>query len=400
MKAFAVIGANYGDEGKGLITDYLCRQVENPLVIRFNGGAQAGHTVETPEGVRHIHSHFGSGTLAGAPTYLSKHFVVNPILFNREYDVLVEKGIVPKVYVHPDCLVTTPFDMMINQATEKARKGDRHGSCGYGVFETINRNAHQHFTLVEWWKNDFRSCLKLIRDEWLPNRLRELRLNSYNLDPSYKDDALIEKFLDDCWLFLERTRADTLNPERASKRTIIFEGAQGLTLDQNNINDFPYLTPSNTGIRNVLELAENMKVTEIEAHYVSRTYLTRHGPGPLPNERDMELTCQTNKFNEWQGKLRYAPLDIEALLTRVNEDVNKHTHEKIKVYPNISFTHCDVGRIPFVFNHEGGQSINTIEAATIPNRIAENFQGLTSFGPCSTDVRSKICLPKKLLENC
>ena len=107
MKAYAVIGANYGDEGKGLITDYLCRQVENPLVIRFNGGAQAGHTVESPEGVRHIFSHFGSGTLAGAPTYLSKHFVVNPILFNREYDVLVEKGIVPKVYVHPDCLVTT-----------------------------------------------------------------------------------------------------------------------------------------------------------------------------------------------------------------------------------------------------------------------------------------------------
>ena len=70
MKAYAVIGANYGDEGKGLITDYLCRQVENPLVIRFNGGAQAGHTVTTPEGIRHIFSHFGSGTLAGA-SYLS-----------------------------------------------------------------------------------------------------------------------------------------------------------------------------------------------------------------------------------------------------------------------------------------------------------------------------------------
>ena len=96
-------------------------------------------------------------------------------------------------------------------------------------------------------ENDFRSRLKLIRDEWLPNRLRQLRLNSYDLDPSYKDDALIEKFLDDCWLFLERTRADTLNAERAAARTIIFEGAQGLTLDQNNTADFPFLTPCNTG---------------------------------------------------------------------------------------------------------------------------------------------------------
>ena len=49
MKAYAVIGANYGDEGKGLVTDYLCRQVEHPLVIRYNGGCQAGHTVASPE---------------------------------------------------------------------------------------------------------------------------------------------------------------------------------------------------------------------------------------------------------------------------------------------------------------------------------------------------------------
>ena len=389
MKAYAVIGANYGDEGKGVITDYLCRQVENPLVIRFNGGAQAGHTVTTPEGVRHVFSHFGSGTLAGAPTYLSKYFVVNPILFNREYDVLVEKGIVPKVYVHPECIVTTPFDMMINQATEKTRKGDRHGSCGYGVFETINRNPHKHFKLVEWWENDFRSCLKLIRDEWLPNRLRQLRLNTYDIDPSYKDDALIESFLDDCWLFLERTRADTLTPERASARTIIFEGAQGLLLDLNNRADFPFLTPSHTGLRNIMELAEGMGIDEIEAHYVSRTYLTRHGPGPLPNEMDMGLTCKTNVENQYQGKLRYAPLDLDSLITRVIFDGIEYD-DKIRVEKNIDFTHADVGRVPFIFNHADGFKLDTIDADTIPIRLAGNPHGLVSYGPCSTDVKKAL----------
>ena len=243
---------------------------------------------------------------------------------------------------------------------------------------------------MEWWENDFRSRLKLIRDEWLPNRLRQLRLNSYDLDPSYKDDALIEKFLDDCWLFLERTRADTLNPERAAARTIIFEGAQGLTLDQNNINDFPYLTPSNTGIRNVLELAENMKVTEIEAHYVSRTYLTRHGPGPLPNEMDMGLTCKTNVENTWQGKLRYAPLDIVALLDRVIRDLEVNKNDKIKVEPNIDFTHADVGRVPFIFNHADGFKLDTIQADTIPNRLAGNPNGLVSYGPCATNVKKAL----------
>ena len=361
-------------------------------MIRFNGGAQAGHTVVSPEGIRHIFSHFGSGTLAGASTYLSKYFIVNPILFNREYDVLIKKGIVPRVYVSPECIVTTPFDMMINQVIEKRRDGDRHGSCGYGIFETINRNTHHHFTLVEWWENDFRSRLKLIRDEWLPNRLRQLRLNSYDLDPSYKDDALIEKFLDDCWLFLERTRADTLNAERAAARTIIFEGAQGLLLDQDNTADMPYLTPSNTGLRNVMTLAESMGmgIDEIEAHYVSRTYLTRHGPGPLPNEMDMGLTCKTNVENTWQGKLRYAPLDLEALIERVNGDVEKYKNKNIRVTPNISFTHADVGRIPFLFTHEREGKKDTIEAAAIPNRIAENPHGLVSYGPCSTDVKKAL----------
>lgn len=59
MEAAVVIGANYGDEGKGLITDYLAAlDHSNTLVVRFNGGAQAGHTVQTPSGLRHVFSHF------------------------------------------------------------------------------------------------------------------------------------------------------------------------------------------------------------------------------------------------------------------------------------------------------------------------------------------------------
>ena len=146
-KGYAVIGANAGTKVKA-ISDYLCLQVENPLVISFNGGGQAGHTVSSPEGIRHVFSHFGSGTLAGAPTYLSKYFIVNPILFNREYDVLVEKGIVPRVYVSPECIVTTPFDMMINQAIGKARRATvmvRVGMVFLRLF-IVTRT-----TILHWW---------------------------------------------------------------------------------------------------------------------------------------------------------------------------------------------------------------------------------------------------------
>jgi len=65
----AVIGANFGDEGKGLMTDVLAsRAPSRTLVVRANGGAQAGHTVVTPEGRRHVFGHVGSGALCGAPT--------------------------------------------------------------------------------------------------------------------------------------------------------------------------------------------------------------------------------------------------------------------------------------------------------------------------------------------
>ncbi len=74
-KVIAVIGAGYGDEGKGLMTDYFSSQYDDAVVIRSNGGAQAGHTVVTPEGQRHVFSHFGSGTFNGSPTFLSRHFV-------------------------------------------------------------------------------------------------------------------------------------------------------------------------------------------------------------------------------------------------------------------------------------------------------------------------------------
>ena len=83
-KAYAVIGANFGDEGKGLMTDYFCRTNDNPIDIRINGGAQAGHTVCTPEGERHIFSHIGAGYFAGADTYLSEFFIANPMLFVKE----------------------------------------------------------------------------------------------------------------------------------------------------------------------------------------------------------------------------------------------------------------------------------------------------------------------------
>src|SRR5687768_6543349 len=140
--AVIIIGALFGDEGKGLLTDYhAARFGSDVIVARFNGGAQAGHTVVLPDGRRHIFSHFGSGTLTGAATFLSRYFVSNPLLFLREAAELEAIGIAsPVIFADERAPVTTPYDMLINQWAETARGSAKHGSCGVGFGETVERS--------------------------------------------------------------------------------------------------------------------------------------------------------------------------------------------------------------------------------------------------------------------
>jgi adenylosuccinate synthase len=90
LSGIAVIGAGFGDEGKGLITDALTRKLSSSLVARFNGGAQAGHTVISGEN-RHVFGHMSAGTFAGANTYLSSNFIVNPLSLAKELAELSKK---------------------------------------------------------------------------------------------------------------------------------------------------------------------------------------------------------------------------------------------------------------------------------------------------------------------
>ena len=111
-----VLGANYGDEGKGRTTAYIAAKNhgKNCAVVRFNGGAQAGHTVGSGK-YRHVFSHFGSGSFDYIPTSFTSDFVCSPYLFKKENEQLIRKSVIrPDLYVSPQCLVTTPWDMWLN----------------------------------------------------------------------------------------------------------------------------------------------------------------------------------------------------------------------------------------------------------------------------------------------
>ncbi len=324
MRARAVIGANFGDEGKGLITDYLCATEGAGMVVRFNGGAQAGHTVVTPTGERHVFHHFGSGTLVGVPTFLSQFFVCNPIAAIAEAIDLVAMGTRPELYAHPNCLVTTFADMMINQQIENARGAKRHGSVGVGFNETITRSnvPELKITMSDLW-NRVPLESKLVE---ICKTYAKFRCGQEIENP----DDMIAEFIRCCDEF-----ANSVHPLGIGQcKDPVFEGAQGLLLDQHNMDYFPHLTRSHTGMCNVRILCEQAKVTDIEPYYVSRTYLTRHGAGPLPGEDpSMVFADDTNLHHPYQGKLRFAPLDVSRLLKRCQDDA--------KGPFKLVLTHCD-----------------------------------------------------------
>ncbi|MDE6789018.1 MAG: adenylosuccinate synthetase, partial [Ruminococcus sp.] len=132
-----VIGASYGDEGKGLMTDYFCKNTDKPCItLLHNGGPQRGHTVISENGFRHVFHHLCSGTFAGSDTYFADSFIINPLIFAEEHSEIKPNT---KIYCSPKCMWSTPFDMMLNQIIEDSRGDKRHGSCGYGIWETIVR---------------------------------------------------------------------------------------------------------------------------------------------------------------------------------------------------------------------------------------------------------------------
>lgn len=328
MRARVVIGANFGDEGKGLVTDYLCAREGAGVVVRFNGGSQAGHTVVTPTGQRHVFGHLGSGSFLGVPTFLSQFFIVNPIVFANEIGEFLKNsnGVVPRVYAHPDCLVTTFADMIINQRKEQERGDERHGSVGLGINETVNRSMipKLKITMSDVWN----------RSNSIPGKIAEIcdGYATYRTGSPIRDSAMIDAFLTGLWKF-----ADAIGPAGIGQcRDPVFEGAQGLLLDQDCKEYYPHVTRSSTGIKNARALCQQAGITDIDAYYVSRTYLTRHGAGPLPGEDDsMSFPDNTNLEHPWQGRLRFAPLDYDSLLKRVVADVGPGEE------CNIVFTHAD-----------------------------------------------------------
>ena len=388
MRTIAVIGKNFGDEGKGFTCSCLASSLKNALIIKHNGGGQAGHTVEDPKGKwRFIHHQIGAGAEYHVPTLFADSFMPDLFQLGKEVKVFTELfGFRPILYSERNARATTVEDVLLNMGAEVARGKNRHGSCGMGIEECVQRNAAGYGITVEelagWSKQDLVDRLKQIRKEYTGRRAKILGI--YPSNPYYEmlnNETVLENFVIEVKENVNLlTLVDADRKWLEKFQHLIFETGQGLLLDQDNETYAPHLTSSKTGIHNPAIFLEKRGLSLEEAIYVTRPYVTRHGNGPLPcevNRSELPGVGEdlTNQPNEWQGTLRYAKHEsLEAFFAPVLRDrdsVNclEHTGETKRPYlPKLAILvtqlsetghqlYFDEGNIPFETIQKEGEEL-------------------------------------------
>jgi adenylosuccinate synthase len=291
-----VVDLGYGDCGKGTVVDHLCATRDVHTVVRFNGGAQAAHTVVLGDGRKHTFAQFGSGTFRpGVRTHLSRFMVVDPLALAAEADHLVGLGVHDvwqRLTVDRAALLSTPYHREANRARELARGADRHGSCGMGVGEAM-AYALSHV-------DDAPRVGDCLTPSVLRSKLHQLK-EALNVDGP-PVDACVDAY---------RAFAATVSIVDGLRieGPCVFEGAQGVLLDEWH-GFHPYTTWSTTTFANAEALLGGEPAYRLGE---LRTFTTRHGAGPLVTEDpSLPITDPNNPTNPWQGAFRVGHFDAVA----------------------------------------------------------------------------------------
>jgi adenylosuccinate synthase len=296
MSNTVVMGAQWGDEGKGKIVDLLTREAD--LIVRFQGGNNAGHTLVVGDTKCILHL-IPSGILhADKICCIGNGVVLDPEVFCKEVDGLVEHGrtIGPdQLMISKKTHVIMPYHKILDTAREAFKSGtDKIGTTGRGIGpcyeDKASRMGIRAGDLVD--KDLVRS--KIVKGLVEKNALFT---SLYGLEPLKADDVL-----DAIWPFAERTAtylgdvSGMIQETAAKGRSILFEGAQGTHLDIDH-GTYPFVTSSNTVSGNASAgggCACNM-LDRIVA--VVKAYTTRVGSGPFP----VELGDQAGAFLQEKG---------------------------------------------------------------------------------------------------
>ncbi len=351
----AVIGLQWGDEGKGKIVDYLSEEFD--LVVRYQGGNNAGHTVIV-DGTTYKLNLIPSGIIRGKVCYLGQGVVLDPNHFHNEYDQITKKIESPKIFLSSNISLILEYHKQLDKINELILKKEKKiGTTSKGIGpayqDKVGRKSIKLYDLKS--KNVIKEKLDTIKKFYDPI-LESFDESKINIDKTVQDllsfyDSVKELIVDNAFIKKE-----------FKNKKILFEGAQGALLDLDH-GSYPFVTSSNTVSSNIV-IGSAMQV-DYKTVGIFKAYATRVGNGPFPSElfndigdyiaeKGVEIGTVTKRKRRC-GWLDLVSLKYSCEINRVNElcitkaDVLNNLSEikvcksyNSKKYEEVNFSDSDI----------------------------------------------------------
>ncbi|CAG5079671.1 adenylosuccinate synthase [Parvicella tangerina] len=362
MGVDVLLGLQWGDEGKGKIVDVLTPKYD--IIARFQGGPNAGHTLEF-EGIKHVLHTIPSGIFhQGVKNIVGNGVVIDPVILKEEIDKLVDRG----VNVNEQLLISRkahlilPTHKLLDKASEIAKGKAKIGSTLKGIGPTyMDKTGRNGLRVGDVFGDNFREMYTALVEK------HKNILNNHNLE--YDLAALEAPFFEGIETLKALTPIDSehyLNQAMKEGKNILAEGAQGTLLDV-DFGTYPFVTSSNTitaGTCTGLGIAPT-KIQNVIG--IFKAYCTRVGSGPFPTEEDNETGEKIrqigHEFGATTGRERRCGwIDIPALkyaimingvteLAMMKGDV-LDTFEKIKVCTHYNYEGEKIDYFPYSINEK------------------------------------------------
>lgn len=308
----AIVGLQWGDEGKGKVVDYLAKTFD--IDARFQGGANAGHTVQY-EGKEVIFHQIPCGLLNKNVTgVIGAGCVFDPTVFFGEIDNLkkIDPGIEQRIKISKFCHLIMPYHILVDKIREETKQGIGTTKKGIGVAyeDKYGRNGLRVGDLYnpELFEKKLRFNI---------SRKNLILMDIYHAEP-LSDSKIFNKYMEYAEKLKPMVTDDTLFlSEAIDKKNIIFEGAQGALLDI-DFGTYPYVTSSHT-ISGSASIGLGLPPFHIgKVVGVAKAYTTRVGQGPFPTEDEAELGENLRKsgaeFGATTGRpRRCGPFDVSIV---------------------------------------------------------------------------------------
>ena len=282
MPAYAVIGGQWGDEGKGKVIDYLAGEVDS--VVRYAGGNNAGHTVVNEQGEFQLHLVPSGICWPEVHGIIGNGVVVDPDVLAEEMDMLRRRGIdTSKMHVSERAHIIMPYHIMFDALEEQARGVGAIGTTGRGIgpayVDKTGRDGIRVGDLLDW-------------DSFIPKLSRILERKNAIITKIYGGEPLsLEDIKARCRQWAGQLRPYARATEQlvqdhlAEGKRVLLEGAQGTLLDLDH-GSYPYVTSSSPSIGGACTGLGLNPQSIAGALGVFKAYSTRVGSGPMPSEMD------------------------------------------------------------------------------------------------------------------